>query len=164
MEQLVAKLRTVRPAGFSCAGILLFCMEVNAAEPKLEAPSNLIVSQGLQVVLALAVTLATIWGLSRIAMKKSWNRSFKQQRIKVLDSVALGSRERVLLLEVGNQQVLVGSTPGQLRSLHAFEKNAEGSFADTLKKAEGGKLQTVGSDDPEDHEAGSGQALKGQVR
>ena len=164
MKHLVAKLIKNRPVGISCAGTLLFCAEVSAAEPKLEAPSNLIVSQGLQVVLALAVTLATIWGLSRIAMKKSWNRSFKQQRIKVLDSVALGSRERVLLLEVGNQQVLVGSTPGQLRSLHAFEKTAEESFADTLKKAEGGKLQTVHSDDPEERKAGSEHALKGQVR
>ena len=146
------------------AGLILLCVEVGAAEPKLEAPSNLIVSQGLQVVLALAVTLATIWGLSRVAMKKSWHRSFKQQRIKILDSVALGSRERVLLLEVGNQQILVGSTPGHLRSLHAFEKSAEETFVDTLRKAESGTLQPVGVDKPDSNEAGSEHALKGQVQ
>ena len=120
------------------AGLVLLAQHAIgvAAEAQFETPDNLIVSQGLQVVAALALTLATIWGLSRVALKKSWHRNFKQQQIKVLDSVALGSRERVLLIEVDNHQVLIGSTPGQLRALHSFEKAAGTNFEHALKQAE----------------------------
>lgn len=164
MIYLVPKRLTALLMQTMCIGLFLFYGVAGAAEPKLEAPSNLIVSQGLQVVLALAVTLATIWGLSRVALKKSWHRSFKEQKIKVLDSVALGSRERVLLVEIGNQQVLIGSTPGQLRSLHAFQKDTDEVFSETLKKAESANFESLETNERRDVQAGAGRPLKGNAQ
>lgn len=106
-----------------------------AAAVELPDPSgDMIIGQILQVFLALAVTLATIWGLSKIAMKKRWNKGFEKQRIKILDTLALGTRDRIMLIEVDNQNILVASTPGQIRSLHCFEKRQEDSNEKTSFK------------------------------
>ncbi len=90
----------------------------------------------LQVVLALVVTLGLIWGLSKIAMNKRWTQRASNQRIKVLDSLAIVTRDRIMLIEVDNQNILVASTPGKIHPLHSFEKSAEGTFQGALRSAE----------------------------
>lgn len=40
--------------------------------------------------------------------------------IKVRSVVSVGNRERVALIEVGDQQLLVGVCPAQINTLHVF--------------------------------------------
>ena len=140
---------------------LIYQASAIAFESQLEKPDNLIVSQGLQVVVALGVTLATIWGLSRVALKKSWHRSFKQQQIKVLDSVALGSRERVILIELDDHQVLIGSTPGQLCALHSFEKTQKKNFEQALKDVQAEQTLAVAEGEASSELGDPDQQIKG---
>lgn len=42
--------------------------------------------------------------------------------MKVVASLPVGARERVMLIEVGGQQVLVGVAPGRVNLLHRFEE------------------------------------------
>ena len=137
IKRRVPVLRTIFGVALACPGSIVLA----AAATKIDAPENLIVSQGLQVILALAVTLATIWGLSRLVIKKRWHRNFDQQQIKIIDSLALGARDRVMLIEVENQRVLVASTPGNLRSLHVYEKSAGDTFASALQRATAGGVK-----------------------
>lgn len=100
-----------------------------------ELGSDQFIGKIIQVILALAVTLGLIWGLSKIAINKRWAHGAANQRIKVLDSLAVGTRDRIMLIEVDNQNILVASTPGQIRSLHSFEKSRTESFQNVLSAA-----------------------------
>lgn len=42
--------------------------------------------------------------------------------MKIIGGVALGPRERIVLLEVGNEWLVIGIVPGQIRTLHRLEK------------------------------------------
>lgn len=42
--------------------------------------------------------------------------------LRVLASASVGQRERVVLIEVGEQQLLIGVAPGSVRALHTLER------------------------------------------
>ncbi len=57
-------------------------------------------------------------------------------QLKVLGSVALGQRERIVLVEVRDTWLVVGVGPGQIRNLHTLQKqelpDGGGQSASTL--------------------------------
>ena len=64
--------------------------------------------------------------------------------MRVVSSVGVGQRERAVLLQVGEQQVLLGVGPGNVRALHVFDEPAVSatssttpSFSDVWKVATG---------------------------
>ena len=64
--------------------------------------------------------------------------------MRVVSSVGVGQRERAVLLQVGEQQVLLGVGPGNVRTLHVFDEpavtatsSAAPSFSDVWKVATG---------------------------
>ena len=65
--------------------------------------------------------------------------------MRVVSSVGVGQRERAVLLQVGEQQVLLGVGPGNVRALHVFDEPAvtatpsstAPSFSDVWKVATG---------------------------
>jgi len=63
--------------------------------------------------------------------------------LKIISSIALGPRERAVLLQVGEKQILVGVTAQQIQTLHTLESNIESNnnnqstasgFAEKLQK------------------------------
>lgn len=42
--------------------------------------------------------------------------------MKVIGGVALGPRERIVLLEIGDEWLVIGIVPGQIRTLHRLAK------------------------------------------
>jgi len=42
-------------------------------------------------------------------------------KMQVISSIGLGQRERAVLLQVGEQQILVGVAAGNVRTLHVFD-------------------------------------------
>jgi len=63
--------------------------------------------------------------------------------MKILGGISLGQRERVVLMQVGEQQLVVGIAPGNIRTLLVLDKHVtvqdsstdagEGSFAQKLQ-------------------------------
>lgn len=45
-----------------------------------------------------------------------------RNHIQLLSSVGVGPREKVILLQVGETQLLLGSTPNNIRTLHTFSE------------------------------------------
>jgi flagellar protein FliO/FliZ len=107
-------------------------------------PGNVLqVLSGLGVVLMLVV--GTAWLLRRLGRVPG----LSNQAIKTVGATAVGTRERVVLLEVGTTWVLVGVAPGQVRQLATLPKgelpgaeiNARdtASFANWLKRFTDGR-------------------------
>jgi flagellar protein FliO/FliZ len=71
----------------------------------------------LQVVSALAVVLALIVGASWLLHKVRSQALGRGQLIHIESSVSVGTRERVVLIEVAGEWVLVGVTPGHISTL-----------------------------------------------
>jgi flagellar protein FliO/FliZ len=64
--------------------------------------------------------------------------------MRVISSVGVGQRERVVLLQVGVEQILVGVGPGNVRKIHAFDQpvveasvSTTPNFSDVWKVAMG---------------------------
>lgn len=75
---------------------------------------------GLVVVLALAVGLS--WLLRRYALPRDGV-------IRVIGGLPLGTRERLLLIEVDEVRLLIGVTAQQMQTLHVFTPSAGTPFS-----------------------------------
>lgn len=93
--------------------------------PVYTPPPASAVSSGsmVQVVVSLLFVLAAIvlvaWILKRINMPQNAPGS----ALKVVSGVAVGQRERVVLIEVNDTWLVVGVAPGQVTALHSMPKN-----------------------------------------
>ena len=72
----------------------------------------------IQATIALGVIVALLVAAAWLVKKLSGGREFGQGGIKVVGGVVLGPRERVVLLEVGKERLVIGIVPGQIRTLH----------------------------------------------
>ncbi|MDP1536341.1 MAG: flagellar biosynthetic protein FliO, partial [Burkholderiales bacterium] len=97
-------------------------------------PTGDLTSAAIRMVLGLTVVLgllgATAWASRRF-------RSGAQARggqIEVVSGLSLGGRERVVLLRVGGDQVLVGVSPSGMRPLHVLTQtqNPSGNFSNYM--------------------------------
>lgn len=96
-------------------------------------------SLGLSMMVVVAVVIGLGWLYSRTRMSGQGARDV----INIVASRPLGAKERLLLIEIAGQQLLVGMTAAQVQTLHIFEqpvvtpaKDKEVSgFAGRLRKA-----------------------------
>lgn len=78
----------------------------------------------LQTGLALALIVTFLIGGAWLAKKLSAGKGFGQGGMKIIGGVALGPRERIVLIEVGEEWLVVGIVPGQIRTLHRLTKGS----------------------------------------
>jgi len=90
----------------------------------------------LQAALALSLIVALLAGTAWLARKVSGGKRFGQGGMKVVGGVALGPRERVVLLEIGNEWLVIGIVPGQIRTLHRLPKGDSFQESDRPASAE----------------------------
>jgi flagellar protein FliO/FliZ len=102
-------------------------------------PANAVSSGSIfQVIVSLLVVLGAIvlvaWILKRINLPQNAAGS----ALKVISGVAVGQRERIVLVEVNDTWLVVGVAPGQVTALHTMPKNVllatESSVPDTDNK------------------------------
>ena len=77
----------------------------------------------LQAALALCLIVGLLAAATWFARKASGGKGFGQGGMKVVGGVALGPRERLILIEVGKECLVVGIVPGQIRTLHRLPKD-----------------------------------------
>lgn len=101
-------------------------------------PANPTVSAGtyFQTGLALAFIVSLLIGAAWLARKISGGKKFGRSDMKIIGGVALGPRERIVLLEIGNQWLVIGIVPGQIRTLHTMEKGTAIPADDLQSSAE----------------------------
>ena len=96
-----------------CAGSVL-ALPVAAASP---AQASSPTANMLQVVLGLAVVLALMAGAAWLLKRLSAAHTPGGQAIKIIGGVAVGNRERVMVVEVADQWIVVGVAPGSVNAL-----------------------------------------------
>lgn len=75
-----------------------------------------------QVFGSLLLVFGCIFGLIFLLKKMNGVPSNQNTPVRVLGVTRLGSREKILLIEAGKQQLLVGVTAGNIRTLHTFDE------------------------------------------
>lgn len=97
-----------------------------AARPAYTPPPPAAISTGsvMQILFSLILVLAAVgvvaWMMKRMNMQQHGAASL----LKVISGVAVGPRERVVLVEVNETWLVVGVAPGQVRTLHTMPKGS----------------------------------------
>ncbi len=108
-------------------GILLALpATVLAAEPAAQATTPLatggIAGQLVQLLLGLLLVIGLIFLLAWLLRRVQQIGPRGGQVIKIVASQALGPRDRLVLVQVGGEQILLGLTPGRITALHVMSE------------------------------------------
>jgi len=97
----------------------------------------------LQIVISLVLVLLIIFLSAWMLRRYGRFPGVADGNLKVLGALSVGQRERVLLLQVGKEQILVGVTSSRISTLHQLTEQVDvasaqpvaGSFASRLQEA-----------------------------
>jgi len=114
----------------SCSALLgTLPLSALAAEPAaaitpLVTPlvSSGIAEQLVTLLLGLGLVVGLIFLLAWLMRRVQRIGPQRNQLIKLLSSQALGPRDRLLLVQVGQEQILLGLTPGRITPLHVLNE------------------------------------------
>ena len=96
----------------------------------------------LQSLLGLAMVIGILFLAAYLLRKLNGGRGFGSHGpLRVVGGLMIGTRERIVLVEIGDTWIVVGLVPGQIRTLHTLPKgelkpgsNGERHFAQWLKQ------------------------------
>ncbi|RCS30605.1 flagellar biosynthetic protein FliO [Rhodanobacter denitrificans] len=75
----------------------------------------------LRVVLSLAAVVALIFVAGWLSRRLQVRGRPGGRRIRCVEAMAVGARDRVLLLDADGKRLLVGVGPGGMRTLHVYD-------------------------------------------
>jgi flagellar biosynthetic protein FliO len=76
----------------------------------------------LQVTLGLFVVLIVIAAAAWFARRFGHFNVTAKGNLRIIGGLHMGSRERVVLMQVGNKQLLLGVAPGRIQTLHVLDE------------------------------------------
>ena len=111
--------------------VLIFITNISFADEGETAPLKTLsgspINSGalLETIGGLLLVLALIAFLAWLLRRTGQFNSAANGEMKIIAGLSLGSREKAVLLQVGEQQILVGVTPQNVQTLHILEKNID---------------------------------------
>lgn len=110
----------------------------------LSTPYLLKLTGGLLLVVVVILVLA--WLVKRFNL----NQQSQNGLIRIIAGLSIGTRDRIVLLQIGEEQILVGLTPGRIEKLHTMAhpldapegQTATSTFATKLNRAMGDREST----------------------
>lgn len=101
-------------------------------------PTGNLTSAAIRMVLGLAVVLALLAATAWVSRRFRVAGGMRGGLIEVVSGLSLGARERVILIRVCGDQVLVGVSPSGMRTLHVLNQspttNQTGEFANYMDR------------------------------
>ena len=98
--------------------------EPAAAQGSVPAPVSSLAQVTFSLALVLAAVFAAAWLLKRV---RGFGGARQDETLRIVAERAVGPRERVVLLQVGERQVLVGVANGSVRTLLEFPVPEQGT-------------------------------------
>lgn len=129
-------------------------VDVGAALPTVAASAPVASSGGmLQAGLGMLLVLVLIFALAWLARRLGLQRLGGSSVVKVVSSASVGTRERIVVVEVAGTWLVLGVTPSQVNTLHSLPAQAAapgsgsagaasnplGLFSGRLREALGGR-------------------------
>lgn len=102
-----------------------------------------IAAWGTGLLIVLSIFFLCVWGVRKL----SGLTISSAEKMRVVSGLSLGMREKIVLLQVGKKQLVLGVTPGRIETLHVLEGDdclikeeaasmpAESGFAQKLLQA-----------------------------
>jgi flagellar protein FliO/FliZ len=72
---------------------------------------------GMGLLIVLAIFFFCAWGMRKLSGISAGGT----EKMRVVGGLSLGMREKVILLQVGKKQLVLGVTPGRIDALHVLE-------------------------------------------
>ena len=93
------------------------------------------------LLLVVVVILLFAW----LVKKFNLNQQSQNGLIRIIAGLSIGTRDRIVLLQIGEEQILVGLTPGRIEKLHTLSQPldapeaqlASSSFAEKFNRVMG---------------------------
>ncbi|MDR2306402.1 MAG: flagellar biosynthetic protein FliO [Paucimonas sp.] len=104
--------------------LLLAAAEPAAAPAVAPMPASL-GGQLAQMVFGLLLVVGLIFFLAWLLRRMQSTAQRGVQAIEIVGSRAIGPRDRLLLVQVGKEQILIGHTPGSIEALHVLAEPVE---------------------------------------
>ena len=114
-------------------------------------PASSLVQVVFGLLLVLGLMVGTVWLMKRMGMAKAGGT----QIAKVVGGVSVGNRERVMVVEVGDQWIVVGVAPGRVTPLSTMPRQdvpdlpdlppLARNFSDWLKQTMDKRNSTAGT-------------------
>ncbi len=68
--------------------------------------------------LVIGLLLALLWAVKKIQHQGGLKKRSGDSRIQILETASVGTRQKVMLVRLDGQDVLLGITPSEIRPLH----------------------------------------------
>lgn len=120
MRILIAVLLSLTLAGQVCAAPEVPTAEVATPTRALSEPVG--IGDYLKMFAGLAIILVLIVGMAWAMRRMGRFNSGAQGELRILAGLSVGQRERVVLLQVGKEQILIGVSPAGVNPLHKLEE------------------------------------------
>ncbi|GGC99052.1 flagellar biosynthetic protein FliO [Halopseudomonas salina] len=104
-----------------CTLVLLFSPAVLAQQAAEGGQINVLAQLG-QLALGLVLVVGLIFLIGYLMRRVGPLAPHGRQQIKLVSSLALGPRDRLILIDVAGKQLLLGASPGRITTLHTFEE------------------------------------------
>jgi len=102
-----------------------------ATQPVVPQASESLASVMFSLVLVVSIIFLIAWSMRRMGGKVFKTNS----SIKILSGISMGSREKVVLVQVGKEQLLLGVAPGRVQTLHVLQQPVETDSVDVDQDA-----------------------------
>ena len=76
----------------------------------------------IQMFFGLFIVVALVFGMAWFMRRMGKMNGMASGHLKVLGGISVGQRERVVLVQAGKTQLLVGVAPGEIRTLHVMDE------------------------------------------
>ncbi len=123
--------------------LFLFSVSGYAAETAEKVtPDPFSASYLFKLIAVMGFILLLIFALAWMMKKMQLTPQSQNGLIRIVSAISVGQRDRIALIEVGDEQILVGLTPGKIEKLHALknplpvapETSSTASFSDRFQQ------------------------------
>ena len=103
----------------------LYAVTDETLKAKPSVPDPIGAGDFFQVFLGLAIVVIAIVAMAWVIKRTGYVNTRANGQLKVVGGLTLTQRERLLLVQVGKKQLLVGVSPGGISTLHELEENID---------------------------------------
>ncbi len=96
--------------------------DTGAADTAVSVQDPLAMTNLWQLTLGMIAVLGLILGIAWLLKRTGRFQMAAGGGLRVLGGLSMGTRERVVLLQVGETQLLLGVAPGRVQTLHVLDK------------------------------------------